>query len=126
MLFGCSDDSQETGNPSVFGTWWLDQRYSDTGQVVKVNGDDLYWYEILADSTFRTNLYYECIEGEVIISDTQIAFMYSCDLLSSDNNEPEERFVFNYSFFNEHLLLVPAYQTCEVECGSFFEKREVD
>ncbi len=121
---------QQEGEDSIYGSWQLVERSLVAGVTEYWETvEDGFQYDIQLDKTFASNrfktsnVFKDCTSGQIVLSDGEITFNYSCEEITASEEIPAGSFTYFYKFNEGQLILFPTHLNCvEGGCTFVFEK----
>jgi len=127
MNTACTKDESNKQENVIFGSWELIEIFvndgsSSSGEWQQPN--TVYKYAFLDDNTFTSTRFLECDYGTFTITEDTIELHFGCEDFTTGIENPQGVFIENYTFENNHLILVPTYLSCDEGCGWKFKRIE--
>lgn len=121
----CTKDESDKEKDLILGSWELKEIYSNDGSAN--NGEwqppnTIYKYTFLDDNTFTSTRFLECVYGTYTFTEDTIELNFGCENFTTGIENPPGVFKENYTFENNHLILVPTYLSCDEGCGWKFKR----
>lgn len=121
----CTKDESDKEKDLILGSWELKEIYSNDGS--SSNGEwqppnTIYKYTFLDDNTFTSTRFLECDYGTYTFTEDTIELNFGCENFTTGIEIPPGVFKENYTFENNHLILVPTYLSCDEGCGWKFKR----
>ncbi len=121
----CTKGESDTQEEIIFGNWELIEIFSNDGGSSGgewQQPNTVYNYIFFEDNTFTSTRFLECDYGTYTFTENTIELHFGCEDFTTGIENPPGVFKENYTFENNHLILVPTYLSCDEGCGWKFKR----
>lgn len=120
----CTKDESNKQENIIFGSWELIEVFIPYGSSNSgwQQPNTSYYYNFYDNNTFNSNRFVECDFGTYTFTENTIELNYGCEGFTTGIEYPPGVFIENYTFENNHLILVPTYLSCDEGCGWKFKR----
>jgi len=124
IITACNKEENDKQEELIYGSWELIEVFISYGSSNSgwQQASSSYFYNFYEDNTFNSNRFVECDFGSYTFTENTIELNYGCEDFTTGIENPPGVFTENYTFENNHLILVPTYLICDEGCGWKFKR----